>query len=451
MSAMNQDELKPVDSSLTEEEDSSYEYSSSDSSYTTDESSDDSTDEEMDSTALIEAWSDTMNKLKYMMDLYKKSQAENESLKSNITNLTNVINEIKNELTNVMSSQSKAVNDLVIEKEAHAITVKQLQMLKKQMAEKPQLDLLNCSLQCKCNVVIANGEIESINIIKDDKNEIDKLQKQKVILMNRITEIEQNNLLLTEQNEDLQMSVNSFDFQMDEKVTELQEESRKREIELNNKIDKLTKLAQSFIVQRIPEYTKSNESNALTDYNTIIHNDDSKQKLINHFRTNYKIDISDFFDDLHNIDKKKIKMTSTKIVRTMTNFNKANKPNIKKEMTSVIGNSNENNNENENNNLKTNVLQKEKTVVLPKEKTVRLEKEKTAVLKNEKTDEISRNQTEKFDTEPNTPKKITTKSTRKLHKKSTKHLTEDEKKEQKELRSITRLLSKRMTITYNDN
>ncbi|BFU22669.1 hypothetical protein, conserved [Entamoeba histolytica] len=219
-------------------------------------SSTDDDEKEMETSELLESWSEAMKKLKFMVELYSKEKEENTKLTEHINKMATAINEMKVEIASLVQSQTKAINDLMMEKKSHAATLKKLEMCETHENEKP----FNGTLRCNCEIVISNGEVENIIIVKDDEKRWKEIEIQKEYLMKRVVELTQQNALINEEYEDLKINFDMKKNNMENELNNIQQSAREREVSLVNNQEMYKSVALQFLTRELPLFKKNIES-----------------------------------------------------------------------------------------------------------------------------------------------------------------------------------------------
>ncbi|EDR22333.1 hypothetical protein EDI_095260 [Entamoeba dispar SAW760] len=267
------------------------EYSSS-SDYTS--STDDDEEKEMEASELLESWSEAMKKLKFMVELYSKEKEENTKLIEHINKMATAINEMKLEIASLAQSQTKAINDLMMEKKSHAATLKKLEMCETHESEKP----FNGTLRCNCEIVISNGEVENIIIVKDDEKRWKEIEVQKEYLMKRVVELTQQNALINEEYEDLKINFDMKKNNMENELNNVQQSAREREVSLVNNQEMYKSVALQFLTRELPLFKKNIES-----IDTIQKDIKLKTEFASFIMSRYGINITDVLNGEKSITK----------------------------------------------------------------------------------------------------------------------------------------------------
>ncbi|ELP88001.1 hypothetical protein EIN_419300 [Entamoeba invadens IP1] len=266
----------PLPHSTTENEENAYSqsddgdlsYSSSTGSDTnTSESSDD--DADMSSSELLEAWNETMKKLKFMMELYTKQKEENAKLVTHITEMSRIIKEMKTELSSLLLSKEKAVNDLLFEKNSHAQTLKKLEMVEKNENMKP----FSGTLRCKCDITISNNEIVKFNMLKDENERVNEMQQKNEYLMKHCLELSEKNAIFTHMQTQLENDLNTTKKDYTTQIEKLQEDIREKDVKSFGVLENFRVVTDSFLGNVLTLWKKDstlqtlkNDTKTLTDF-----------------------------------------------------------------------------------------------------------------------------------------------------------------------------------------
>ena len=270
-------------------------------------SSDDDSDQEGH---LIDDFNEMLEKLRFLYDLYKEKEEENKELARRVDESVHVIQDMKTEMQSLIQKHDNAVNELMIEKRSHGATLKQLENLKNKQEEKP----FSGTLRCRCEVVISNGEIESINIERDAEERWQELQHERDELFNRVVRLTQANTLMIDQLADFQATVDLTKKNCDREILDIQQAARQQETSLFKELSSMKNVVSQFLGNELKSFCQ--DQRTLVE----IQRDDELRK-----------EFSDFIKNKHNVDVSQILNSETRFSRVMNP-----KPGLRRQRTQVL-------------------------------------------------------------------------------------------------------------------